>query len=482
MKKRMFGTALLMLIALGGLLAQEPPQNVYAEGNTSAMIITWDAPQGAPANVAYLVWRLFPGQEVDPSTWTCLTPNVILNNAITDNDWFHLPHLEYKWAVKAVYPGTIVSAPAYSNSVYVPLLFCTLTGIVRNSSGQAIPNATVACENNSVTTDGSGSYALYTYPGTHVVSASHPEYAQASTSVSLYNQIPYTLNFTLHGYANTFHDSFESYPDFSLDFSPWITDDVDLSETYGLGGYDWQNEGEPQAFIVFNPSATTPPLTNIMPHSGNKMLACFSAVNPPNRDWLISPLISNPLEIRFFARSYSAANGLERFRVGVSQGQTVPATFTLLTQDWIEVPETWTQYTFDLSEYYGLEVRIGIVCGSSENTALFLDDVVIEPNGAGDDPLSPDVAAQLKANYPNPFTTCTTLSYSLRENASVAIEIFDLRGQRVRTLFREEMPKGEHELSWDGLDDHGKPVSTGIYLCRLSAGKQSSTRKLLKLR
>jgi flagellar hook assembly protein FlgD len=67
-------------------------------------------------------------------------------------------------------------------------------------------------------------------------------------------------------------------------------------------------------------------------------------------------------------------------------------------------------------------------------------------------------------------------------SAPVRLEIFNILGRRVRTLINEELPSGEYRAIWDGADDSGKPVSTGIYLYRFKAGDFVQTRKMVLLK
>ena len=78
-----------------------------------------------------------------------------------------------------------------------------------------------------------------------------------------------------------FEDSFETYEDFSIDFPPWINIDVDGDPTFSHSAHTWPNDTEPKAFIIFNPSQTSPPMTEepAQPHSGEKYAACFAANN-----------------------------------------------------------------------------------------------------------------------------------------------------------------------------------------------------------
>ncbi len=89
----------------------------------------------------------------------------------------------------------------------------------------------------------------------------------------------------------------------------------------------------------------------------------------------------------------------------------------------------------------------------------------------------------LAQNYPNPFNPETAISYQLPAQSDVRLDIYNSLGQKVRTL--EDRPKaaGRYILKWDGRDDAGQPVASGVYLYRLQAGKQfARSRKMLLLR
>ncbi|MBZ0242936.1 MAG: choice-of-anchor J domain-containing protein, partial [Bacteroidales bacterium] len=174
-----------------------------------------------------------------------------------------------------------------------------------------------------------------------------------------------------------FSDDFEGHADFALEFAPWTNVDVDGSTTYGMSGIDWPNTYLAQAFILFNPSATTPALENTPAHSGNKFAACFASEAAPNNDWLIAPktAIGAGYNVNFWAKSYVADYGLERFKVGVSTTGTDPADFTIITPgSFVEAPATaWTEFSYDLSAYAGQEVHVGIHCVSNDAFFLMVD-------------------------------------------------------------------------------------------------------------
>jgi hypothetical protein len=89
------------------------------------------------------------------------------------------------------------------------------------------------------------------------------------------------------------------------------------------------------------------------------------------------------------------------------------------------------------------------------------------------------------SNHPNPFNPYTTIEFSVVVGLApthVLLEVFNIRGQRVRTLISEYMPSGNHSVVWDGRDDSGRPVGSGVYLYRLQAGEISETRRMLLLK
>jgi hypothetical protein len=94
---------------------------------------------------------------------------------------------------------------------------------------------------------------------------------------------------------------------------------------------------------------------------------------------------------------------------------------------------------------------------------------------------------ELNQNYPNPFNPSTTIRYALPFNSDVSIEIYNVLGQRVRALVSENQLPGYYETSWNGQNDFGSAVASGVYVYRMVAkgnnGEQfSETRKMLFVR
>lgn len=105
--------------------------------------------------------------------------------------------------------------------------------------------------------------------------------------------------------------------------------------------------------------------------------------------------------------------------------------------------------------------------------------VSVDP-GTEDRPIPTDFA--LMQNYPNPFNPETTIEYRLAQATVVTLEVFNVLGQHIRTLASGPQAAGVYTIVWDGMDQAGLPMSSGVYFCRLQAGDFSSTRSMMLLK
>lgn len=95
---------------------------------------------------------------------------------------------------------------------------------------------------------------------------------------------------------------------------------------------------------------------------------------------------------------------------------------------------------------------------------------------------TPPQAFRLMQNVPNPFNPNTTIAFELPQDADVIVMVYNLVGQPVRTLVREHRSAGRYQVDWDGRDDLGRDVSSGVYFCRFQAGEFGATRRMLLVR
>ncbi|MDD3284484.1 MAG: FlgD immunoglobulin-like domain containing protein [Patescibacteria group bacterium] len=102
---------------------------------------------------------------------------------------------------------------------------------------------------------------------------------------------------------------------------------------------------------------------------------------------------------------------------------------------------------------------------------------------ANDDPsIVTPATPVLHQNFPNPFNPETTISFNLPKAGKASLNIYNVKGQLVKTLVNETKTAGTHQIIWNGTDNSGQSVSSGIYYYKLNAGKYSSTRKMIMMK
>jgi hypothetical protein len=120
---------------------------------------------------------------------------------------------------------------------------------------------------------------------------------------------------------------------------------------------------------------------------------------------------------------------------------------------------------------------------------FYLDQIALvaaspapEPTAVAPEPAPVPVGFSLAPAFPNPFNQATTLVWRLTRPQPVELEVFDVLGQRVRTLFGGTLQAGEYRISWDGADGQGRGLATGVYVARLRGVDGALERKVLLLR
>lgn len=91
-------------------------------------------------------------------------------------------------------------------------------------------------------------------------------------------------------------------------------------------------------------------------------------------------------------------------------------------------------------------------------------------------------AVELGPNYPEPFNPSTTISFVLPTNSSVRLDVYDLLGRRVKTLLHGELEAGTHSVVWNGVDENGSSLASGVYYYRLEAGTFTQMRKMMMVK
>jgi photosystem II stability/assembly factor-like uncharacterized protein len=109
------------------------------------------------------------------------------------------------------------------------------------------------------------------------------------------------------------------------------------------------------------------------------------------------------------------------------------------------------------------------------------NEVVVEVVSAGNDLVAHGI--ELIGNYPNPFNPETQIAFAISEPGNATIEIFNIKGELVRTIMNGNLPAGNHTVTWAGLDNNRKAVTSGVYLYKMTSNNNSSgTKKMILMK
>jgi glycerophosphoryl diester phosphodiesterase len=117
----------------------------------------------------------------------------------------------------------------------------------------------------------------------------------------------------------------------------------------------------------------------------------------------------------------------------------------------------------------------------SDTDIKFLYDEIIISASSDYAPNLPE-DYNLYQNYPNPFNPVTTLKYTLRHAGHINLSVFDLRGRKVTELVNQRLNAGSYQVTWDGRDQAGIPVASGVYFYQISSGTFTATKKMTLIR
>ena len=93
-----------------------------------------------------------------------------------------------------------------------------------------------------------------------------------------------------------------------------------------------------------------------------------------------------------------------------------------------------------------------------------------------------ETAFALNQNFPNPFNRGTVIPFALARSGPIDLALYNVQGQRLLTLASGHRARGSYRIAWDGTDDRGRSLATGIYLYRLTAPDQTKPQRLILLR
>jgi len=235
------------------------------------------------------------------------------------------------------------------------------------------------------------------------------------------------------------------------------------------------------------------------PNGGSNVAFCTwtTGGSSANDQWIVSPQITNvqAMDTVHFWMRYWPDNYADNVDVLISTtGNNDPANFTT-TVDLLSFAAgsdtSWVKYSYRVDNFVStgsdiyIALREHVADNLNDGASISVDNFSYTRQGVvgiGDNiSFQPDGFA-LHQNYPNPFNPATTIAYQLAGNANVVLKIYNVAGQEIKTLVNEKQSAGPQKVVWDGSDNSGQQVASGIYLYKLHAGDQTQTKKMILLK
>lgn len=170
----------------------------------------------------------------------------------------------------------------------------------------------------------------------------------------------------------------------------------------------------------------------------------------------------------------------------ISWGQVSGATSYYLSENssWTDVGNiTYKYYSKNDTGSYIYKVRARNGCGDGPvNNQILVKVSSSTPVAENEDNQQLPTQYTLSQNYPNPFNATTKLEFTLPKACQVRLDIYNVLGKRIRTLIDEYLSAGYKTVTWDGKDDNGNDVSTGIHFYRIKAGEFSQAKRMVLLK
>jgi hypothetical protein len=184
-------------------------------------------------------------------------------------------------------------------------------------------------------------------------------------------------------------------------------------------------------------------------------------------------------------RSTEESNGVWNLRL-LSEGIEPPYTFSIETES--DLPLGMEFALLDIPNRIVIQNIFSESITITEGLGSGYDVTII----AGDEQYVQDMIRELletipenfslSQNYPNPFNPTTKIDFTLPRSADVSIIIYNLMGQQVNVLMNSNLDYGYHTVTWNGLDQFGRPVSSGVYFSELRTRTFRQTKKMLLLK
>ncbi|MCC7431020.1 choice-of-anchor J domain-containing protein [bacterium] len=230
----------------------------------------------------------------------------------------------------------------------------------------------------------------------------------------------------------------------------------------------------------------------LVPHAGNNFI--FGDKSSANGnlldEWLVSSAIEVPGGQQVLLKYWACAvdgQAKDSLKIKISTTTNNSSAFTEVSYFKVDGPwGVWHEYVLDLSSYSGTTIYVAwnwFCANTSANAQNFaVDDVSVGIfTEVSENAVKPSVYF-LSQNHPNPFNPTTEILFSLPTTESVLLKVFDVKGRLVKTLVDGKISAGNSKVFWNGTNENGKQVSSGIYFYKLKSENFSETKKMVLLK
>ena len=408
------------------------------------------------------------------NAWTEIATN-INENYYNDNNWNNLPYGVYRYVVKAVYSNDNLSLPAFSN-VLEKDMYSKVEIQIYAENNAPVEGAVVKLSNNTGLTE-------------YVSTATDKIVVFPSVRVG-----DYTINVIKEGFMTYVDSELSIYSD-SFEYNVFLGFPHIILEE-GFEGFDFP----PQGWTIIDADGdehnwmiATIPLHIV--NSGfnavmsESMLGGIGAINPDN--YLITSQITFKENIQANLQWHVATHDqyfpIETYSVMVST--TTPSIenfYTIFTETLTSQNAIYQERNISLNNLAGNNVYIAFRHhNSTNNFKILIDDIVITE--AAKTVSENDIAklpktTDLIGNYPNPFNPSTNIRFNTAKPGVVNINIYNIRGQKIITILDSFIEAGEHTIIWNGIDEIGRNVSSGVYFYQMKFEDKSHIKRMVLMK
>ena len=230
-------------------------------------------------------------------------------------------------------------------------------------------------------------------------------------------------------------------------------------------------------------SATSSPfLIDMFTVNSGEAYTQFIKTSPPLPVTLLTPQYNEIVpQIAFFSWVLNVpAIYIDGLRLYITEDEDVWDEYFDLPGDTTETDTTTLAYGLEFKKTYYWKVVAYNNAGDSVDNQVFK---FINQDGTDTQDPIPDIYVnELIGNYPNPFNPETTIHFSITQEGNVTIDLFNIRGQKIRTLVNEIFGGGTHRAVWDGLDDNGQAMGSGVYFFRMQTDDYVDVKRMVLMK